>query len=577
MATILRRKGARLAVLAALVSACAGAGGGAGGGRGLGGARLSPGSIEGGQLKPARAAASSYGTIDGACQSSGAITAVMNELAAQATRAGRPPPELDPRVCAVAETFLGWDSAAQGNPRFGVLQFVANYFGLPTLVMPPVVANLGPLPGSPASEFSNEQQIAEKLVQAIGSAALNAERPRVGLAIQRTRKGMTEVVFRVSATLADVPVDLDPLPRRLDLGQQATLSGRLAGSLVNPKVFLSDATGQLSTPEQPPGKAFRADVKCGDRPGRIQIEIRGERDGEPTMAATFPVACGQDLATAVAIAPEPWPTDPPAVEKKILDLVNEERVAAGLKPLTLDPAVSGVARSIAADIAASGGGQAGGDVGERLKKEGIASPLVLQSAAAERTYERAHGRLLTSATNRANLMNPDVTNAGVGVVEKKDPEGRTTVFVTEIFIKELPKADVAGMRQQLRDAVAQKRKDARTNPLADDPALDDVAQRFAEALAQAGGTVPKEQQSALTAPLTKGFRTVTMVSGAKQEPLDFAEEPQTTAPGRSLGVGVAVGKHPVLGRNAAYVVLMVGTPRDAPAAPAPAKRKPARK
>jgi hypothetical protein len=34
-----------------------------------------------------------------------------------------------------------------------------------------------------------------------------------------------------------------------------------------------------------------------------------------------------------------------------------------------------------------------------------------------------------------------------------------------------------------------------------------------------------------------------------------------TAVAKSLGVGIGQGKHPVLGRNAVYVVIMVGTPK----------------
>ena len=184
------------------------------------------------------------------------------------------------------------------------------------------------------------------------------------------------------------------------------------------------------------------------------------------------------------------------------------------------------------------------------------------SAAAERHFERAHDRLVSSPSNRANIMNREVTSLGVGAVARPDAEGKPMVYVTELFIKELPPVDVAKARSDLRAAVAQERKDARTTAISAHPALDETAQEYAEALAAAGGTLPKEKQTELTAPLNKVFKAVTMVSGAKQEPLDFAEEPQVTMPGKSLGVGVAQGRHPVLGRNAVYVVLMVGSPRS---------------
>jgi uncharacterized protein YkwD len=553
MAMSVRHTSARLPVALGslalvLATACAGAGG-----AGLGGGtRLTPGTTANGQFAPVRPAAERYGRdAGGACQTHGVINYVMSDLAERAKLAARPAPVLDPGVCGAAEAFLGWQDAAP--PRPAVLAFVSRWFGLPGVISRPIVATF---------ETPDERLIAERVVQAIGGSAANAVQPRLGLAVQRTRKGKV-VSHRVSVVLLDAPIELDPLPRRLAAGEQATLSGKLLGGVTNPKVLLSDAAGRLSTPQQAPGDAFRAELSCGDRPGRIQVEIRGEYEGREGGVASFPVACAEELPARVAIAPEPWPTDQGAAERRILELVNEERKAAGLEPLAWDAALAGVARSISSEIASRGGAAGGADVAERLKKEGIASPLVLQSAAAERSFERAHERLMDSPTNRANIMNAEATHGGVGAVPATDAQGQPLVYVTEIFIRELPPVDLAKARQALRDAVAQKRKDARTNAVASDPRLDEIAQTYAEAVAATGGALPKEKHAELTAPLNKDFKTVTMISGAKQEALDFAEESQATAPGKALGVGVAQGKHPVLGRNATYVVLMVGTPRAA--------------
>jgi uncharacterized protein YkwD len=528
-----------------LASGCAGAAGGAAVGRDLVG---KPAVVADGQLAPARPAAPSYGgEASGSCQASVVIRTVMTQLEDAAKRAGRPSPVLDPAVCGVAEAFLGWDPTT--SPRPEVVTFVSQWFGLPAPVLPPVGATL---------RTADEKLVAERVVQAVGSSVLSAIHPRLGMAVQRTGRD-DKVSYTVSFTMLDAPLVLDPLPRRLEAGQRAKLSGRLVAGARDPKVLVSDARGRLSTPEQPAGEAFEAELACGDQPGKLLVEIRGEYQGAEGVVASFPVACAGELPARVAVAPEPWPTDPAAAERKILEVVNAERAAAGLPPLAWDAAVAGVARDISRDLAASG--SAGGDVAARLKKEGIGSPVVLQSAASERSFERAQERLLSSPTNRANLLSPEATHAGIGAATRADPQGRPLVFVTEVFIKELPPVDVERARKELRDAVARKRKDARTNALASDATLDQTAQRYAEALAAAGGVLPKEKASELTFPLNKGFRAVTMVSGAKQELLDFAEEPQTTAPGRVLGVGVAQGRHPALGRNAVYVVLMVGTPR----------------
>lgn len=526
--------------------------------------RREPGKITAGQFAPARPPAASYGpNPNEECLTSGVFDDVMRQLEGTAKSNSRKAPTMDGRLCAVAEAFLGWDPSHDGVPRPKVLTFTSQWFGVPATVGAPTIATF---------ETEDTRVIAQKVAEAVTNEVMRASYPRVGLATQRLRKGTTKIAFVV----LDAAVELDPLPRRLELGQTAKLSGKLLGGAAEPRVLVSDSVGKLSEPKQGGADAFAAEVACGDRKGRVQVELRAEGGtGKTGTLAVFPVLCAEDLPKSVALAPEPWPTDQAGAESKIFELLNAERAQGGLPPLERDPVVGKVARELAADIAARGGTPGGASIEERLKAEGIASQVILQSAAADRTYERAQDRLVASATNRSNIMTTEANKVGVGAVTQNDLEGHPVVIVTEVFVKELPPIDVAKVRQQLRDAVTQKRKDARTNALADDATLDATAQKYAEALAAGGGTLPKEKSQELTAPLNTGFRSVTMVSGAKPEPLDLAEEPQTTATGKVLGVGAAQGRHPVLGRNAVYAVIMVGTPRGAtePASATPAKKK----
>jgi uncharacterized protein YkwD len=545
-----RRRGARAVALAlALAVPAAGA------------------AAEKGPFAPGKPPSAQYGPdASRKCQMVSLFGYVLDALAAAAKKAGRPVPEADGQVCAVAEAFIGWDPAPAPPPRAQVVAFTSNWFGLPASTQPPLVAIF---------DAADEREIADRIAQSsAGQAALNAVRPRIGMAVKQERKGRDRFL-RTAIVVYDALLEVSPLPRRLEPGQKATLSGRLEGGAKDPKVYVSDAAGKLSTPEQPPGQAFQAELACGDRPGRIQVEIRGEFEGKIGLAANFPVACGQAPPPSVALAGEAWPADAGGAEKKMLDLLVAERQAAGAPPAAWDDAVARVARSISQDLATKGTPPS--DLVERLKREGVGSSLVLQSAAAERTFERAWERLMSSPRDRSILLDPDANRAGIGVVSQADAEGRPIVYVTAVLIREPPPVDVAKVRDQLREAVAQKRKDARTNAVTPDATLDEVAQQFAVALAAAGGTLPKEKSSELTAPLNKSFKTVVMISGAKPEPLDFAEEPQATAPGKALGVGVAQGRHAVLGRNAVYVVLMVGTARggatEEPSTAAPAKKK----
>ncbi len=548
MASTVRRPGtgSRRAALAAaaLLAAAACAGGGME-------ARKTTGAVAGGQFAPGHAPAARYGADAGLrCPSGGAFRMVEGDLADLARPAMKAAAKGDGRLCGMAESFLGWDPSAP-TPREEVVAFVSQWFGLVRPASQVMIATL---------ETEDARIIADRVRDAARSFALNAAAPRFGMATQRVREGAT----RVAVVLQDAPIEVDPFPRRLGTGERATLSGRLLAGLANPQVLVGDPSGQVARPEQPPGTRFAANIACGQKPGRIQVEIRAEPEGgRPdgvVVVASFPVACAKDLPTSVAVAPEPWPQDPEEQARKVAARVNAERTGAGLGPLLWDDALAGVARDVAATVRDQGG-QAAVDLSAKLRARGIAAPVALQSAAVDLTAERAGEKLLQSPSNRANALSAEVNRIGVGIATGRSADGRAVVYVTELFLKEQPPLDVAAVRGKLREAIAQKRRDARATAVASDPQLEDVANAYAAALAAAGGELPKEKAQAITAPLSRAFRSVSMVSGAKAKVMDFAEEPKVISPGKLLGVGVAQGLHPVLGRNATYAVIMIGTRR----------------
>ena len=84
--------------------------------------------------------------------------------------------------------------------------------------------------------------------------------------------------------------------------------------------------------------------------------------------------------------------------------------------------------------------------------------------------------------------------------------------------------------------------------------------RYAQALAASAGKITDAKHSQIVSPLYKSFRTVDFLSGAKADPLEFTDEKTVlTSKEKAMGIGVAQGDHPVLGKNATYVVLLFGT------------------
>jgi hypothetical protein len=151
------------------------------------------------------------------------------------------------------------------------------------------------------------KDVAASLSAPIRTFAESAKVPRYGLMTQRIKKGVTKIVL----VMQDQTLDIQPLPRKLNPGQSATLSGTVAAGITNPKVQFTDAVGKLEQPKPESGKSFHAELKCGDRPGRILVQITGEQEGGgDVLLANFPVGCGTDLPMAAKL-PEParssWP------------------------------------------------------------------------------------------------------------------------------------------------------------------------------------------------------------------------------------------------------------------------------
>ncbi|HSB20765.1 MAG TPA: CAP domain-containing protein [Anaeromyxobacteraceae bacterium] len=517
------------------------------------------GKVVEGKFLPGRPPAARFGdNPEETCKDDTLARSLQDQLEDLARRSKTAVPRPDGRLCAAAESFLGWD-LREPPPREGVLAFVSSSVGLPV----PVRRYQNVMIATDDSRI-----LAEKLLQPIGDFAVGAQAPRYGIATQRkggSMRGPSEGSTRLVLLLLDIPYSLDPLPRRLAPGEKAVISGKVLGEYRNPKVTVSDVMGKVSSPPATPGTAFQAEVACGDKPGRIQLELAAELGGSPTLVARFPVACGTELPTSVPVAkPSPWPAETAQQEKRMFEALNAERTAVGIPALAWDEPVAGVARGISEairDEVRRGSYDVPGDVVQRLKSVGVASPLVLQNPSQARSAEEALEQLLSSPGHRASIMNPDVNRAGVGIVPETGKEGASSVFVTQLFIKQLPPLDPAEVRKKLRDAVERKRRDARQSPVTFDPTLDGVAEKYAQELAQAGGTLAPERKTALTAPLNKGFKTVQVLAGARADPLDFAEEPEVVSAGKFAGVGVAIGMHPTLGRNAVYAVIVVGSKR----------------
>ncbi|MDN5331020.1 MAG: hypothetical protein PWP45_245 [Tepidanaerobacteraceae bacterium] len=123
-----------------------------------------------------------------------------------------------------------------------------------------------------------------------------------------------------------------------------------------------------------------------------------------------------------------------ADEKLMLDLVNAERIKAGLKPLQIDMRLVDLARKKSRDMIQNNyfghTSPVYGTPFEMMKAAGITYRYAGENLAGAPTVQKAHEGLMNSPGHRANILNPNYNRIGIGVVEG-GPYGK---MFTQLFI-----------------------------------------------------------------------------------------------------------------------------------------------
>src|SRR5262245_37563928 len=111
----------------------------------------------------------------------------------------------------------------------------------------------------------------------------------------------------------------------------------------------------------------------------------------------------------------------PDLEKRMLDLVNQERVANGKSPLQADPELTEVARKHSADMFARGyfahDTPEGLSPFDRMHDAGVHFLTAGENLALAPTLPVAHTGLMNSPGHRANILRPQFGRVGIGVMD----------------------------------------------------------------------------------------------------------------------------------------------------------------
>ena len=113
----------------------------------------------------------------------------------------------------------------------------------------------------------------------------------------------------------------------------------------------------------------------------------------------------------------------PEAEQKMFDLVNQERVKAGLKPLQWDPRLQELARQHSTEMFQMGyfahDSPVSGTPFDRMRKAGIQFSIAGENLAFAPNVQIAHEGLMNSPGHRANILRPEFGRIGIGVIKSE--------------------------------------------------------------------------------------------------------------------------------------------------------------
>ena len=123
----------------------------------------------------------------------------------------------------------------------------------------------------------------------------------------------------------------------------------------------------------------------------------------------------------------------PELEARMLELINKERMARGLRPLAPDPELTAVARKHSADMFARGyfahDTPEGRSPFDRMRQDKVDFIAAGENLALAPTVPVAHSGLMNSPGHRANILGKDFGRVGIGIMEG----GMRGLMVTQNF------------------------------------------------------------------------------------------------------------------------------------------------
>jgi SAM-dependent methyltransferase/uncharacterized protein YkwD len=297
-------------------------------------------------------------------------------------------------------------------------------------------------------------------------------RMRVGLAT-----GDLDLVIAIVVPESGVVLEV---PRAVPAQASFVIEGRLRPHLREPwvKIIYDDGSTEYRVAVLQSDGKFTSAFSCDAHIGRQWIEIAAMAYQGVISLAAVPVWCGAPAPSqfraepAANVAELAKPTD---IERRLIALINRERLAENRSALRTDAVVAAQARGYAERLHAPTPDRR--DARERLRAAGVEPPAIFEVTLVVDDVFHAAEALINEPVHRSMLEQPELTHVGIGAVIGEAPGARSRLTVTITYVRFPPLIDPERVRQRVIAALQEHLE------LVVDPELAQFAQRFAGSLA----------------------------------------------------------------------------------------------
>lgn len=310
---------------------------------------------------------------------------------------------------------------------------------------------------------------------------------------------------------------IDPIPRKLELGQAVGLRARLLAPRDNVQLFVTDPTGAVRQAEPrrlPEAGLFDAgEIQCRTR-GVYQVEITGDGTYGPEVLLNFPLLCALEPDRAVHLRYRERELGSASdIEAELVARTNAFRARHGRAALAADPRLSEMARRHSQDMhdeAFFGHVSARtGSPANRAQSAGIPYQTLRENIAYTYRVEDVITGLAASPGHRVNLQATDVTLVGIGVVVDRSLSP-PAIYVTQNLIAPASNAVAAASPTDALQLVNEARRQARLRPLRESAVLARKARRYLDERRSLGLERARARLDPRRAPVPQGYRLVAL-------------------------------------------------------------------